>query len=139
MTTSHAHTLAYLATPFTLYKPGLDRAAYEAKRIAASLLRSGVIVYSPIAYTFDLAEVGRLDPLDMTIWLPLEERMCAACDVLIVAQLAGWGESAGVNRECERFERWGRPIYDLNPDTLAMISRRNGEPVSLKRAGSIPA
>jgi len=126
-------TLAYLATPFTLYKPGLERAAYEAKRIAAALLKSGVIVYSPIAYTFDLAETGGLDHLDLTIWLPLEERMCAACDVLIVGRMDGWAQSAGVNRESERFEIAGKPIYDLNPDTLVMISRRNGEPYSFAK------
>lgn len=122
------HTLAYLATPFTFYRHGLEAAAYEAKRIAAHLLRSGILVYSPIAYTYDIAEVGGLDHLDLSIWVPLEERMCAACDVLIVARLEGWAESAGVNRESERFERAGKHIFDLNPRTFLMISRRNGEP-----------
>lgn len=121
------HTLAYLATPFTLYRHGHERAARDAAILAARLLSAGLLVYSPIAYCFSLARAYKLNPLDLNLWLPIEERMCAACDVLIVAHLNGWDESAGIAREVGRFERARKPIYDLAPDTLAMTRRLMAE------------
>src|SRR5262245_36645977 len=118
-------TLAYLATPYTKYALGLDAAHAAAERLAALLLRTSIVVYSPITYTHPIARARRLDPLDLALWLPLEERMCAACDVLLVAHLAGWRESDGIAREVERFADAGKPIYDLDPATLRMTRRRD--------------
>jgi hypothetical protein len=72
--------------------------------------------------------------LDLSLWLPIEERMCAACDVLIVAHLDGWAESDGVDREVSRFVAALKPIYDLDPPSMTMARRpdamRTGEVVS---------
>ena len=116
--------LAYLATPFTLYEPGLEQAAHEATTLAGKLLRAGLVVYSPIAYTWHIAETSGLDHLDLSIWMPLEERMCAACDVLIVGKLSGWIRSQGIRREVIRFEQARKPIWEVDPISLAMVRRR---------------
>ena len=116
--------LAYLATPFTLYEAGLEQAATDAAELAGHLFRAGIAVYAPIAYTWRIAETAGLDHLDLSIWLPLEERMCAACDVLIVAKLPGWFESAGIRREVARFEQARKPIWEIDPVTLGMVQRR---------------
>ena len=121
---SARHSLAYLATPFMLYRRGLEQAAADATAIAWKLIRSGLLVYSPIAYTFHIAKSTGLNHLDMTIWMPLEERMCAACDVLIVAKLEGWFESLGIRREVIRFEQARKPIYEYDPVTQSMLRRR---------------
>ncbi len=121
------HTLAYLATPFTKYPLGTDAAIIDAIRVAGNLLAAGITVYSPIAYCSVLARQHGFDMMELDLWLPIEERMCRACDVLIVAQLDGWDASDGIAREVKRFERWGRRIYDLTPATLD-IKRR--EPVA---------
>ncbi len=118
------HTLAYLATPFTKYALGHTRAIVDATRIAADLYASGIIVYSPIAYCAALAASSGLPMEDYRFWLPIEDRMCGACDALIVAQLDGWQESEGIAREVARFERWGKSIYDLDPTSMRMARRQ---------------
>lgn len=115
------HSLAYLASPYSLYPHGLQAAFEEASRISAKLLIAGVKNYSPIAHTHGLAIYGNLDPMDARIWFPLNDTMMAICDVLIVARMPGWSESVGVAREIEHFRDRRRPIYGLDPATLAMV------------------
>lgn len=118
-----AGALCYLATPYSLYPGGPHRAFEDASRLAAKLLRAGVKVYSPIAHTHPLAIYGDIDPLDHAIWMPFDEAMMTAAHVLIVAELPSWDESKGVAHEIAFFERAGKPIYHLNPETLTMRRR----------------
>jgi hypothetical protein len=116
--------LAYLATPYTKYPLGIERAFIDAAALAAQLMRACVKVYSPIAHTHPLAVHGHIDPLDHAIWLPFDEAMMAAADVLIVARMEGWRESKGIAHEVEFFERAGKPIFDLDPGSLILMRRR---------------
>lgn len=116
--------LCYLATPYSKYKGGDIVTAFQhAAALAAKLLRSGVKVYSPIAHTHPLAIFGNLDPLDHSIWLPFDEAMMEACGVLLVAHMDGWEESKGIAHEIEFFASRGKPIFDLNPETMTMAKR----------------
>lgn len=117
--------LAYLATPYSKYMDGnLELAFRDAAALAAKLMLAGVKVYSPIAHTHPLAIYGDVDPLDRDIWLPFDEAMMSAADVLIVAHMKGWQASRGIAHEIEFFERAGKPIFDLDPNTLTMSRRR---------------
>lgn len=117
--------LCYLATPYTKYKFGIEQAWIDASKLAAALLEIGIAAYSPIAHCHSLSLHSPLDPLDHETWLPLDMEMMKRCDVLIVAQLPGWEESYGVRYEIDHFERAGKPIFDLVPDSLFM-KKRNG-------------
>jgi hypothetical protein len=68
-----------------------------------------------------------MDVLDLKIWLPFDELMMERCDTLIVAQMCGWGESSGIAHEIKVFERARKPIFDLDPLTLKMAKRQNGD------------
>lgn len=117
--------LCYLATPYSKYMGGdLVLAFEDASRLAAELLATGVRVYSPIAHTHPLAVHGHLDPLDHSIWLPFDEAMMDAADCLIVAHMDGWRDSYGIKHEVEFFEHAGKPIYDLDPASIAAPSLR---------------
>jgi hypothetical protein len=116
--------LAYLATPYTKYSAGIEQAFIDAAKLAARLLRSGLTVYSPITHTHPLAIHGGIDPLDYEIWMPFDKAMMEACGTLIVAHMQGWETSKGVAIEVDFFKRARRPIFDLDPDTLAMTKRR---------------
>lgn len=115
--------LAYLATPYTRYPAGIERAFTDAAKLAARLLHAGVKVYSPIAHTHPLAVYGDLDPLDHSIWLPFDEAMMAKADVLIVARMEGWAASKGIAHEIQYFADRHKPIFDLDPVTLTMTRR----------------
>lgn len=117
---SDGQGLAYLATPYTKYVSGIDKAFEDAARLAGVLLVAGVRVYSPIVHCHPIAIASGLDPHDHSIWLPFNELMLSLSRVLIVGQLPGWVESDGVTHEIKTFMRTRRPIFDLDPATFVM-------------------
>lgn len=117
--------LAYLATPYSKYPGGIQKAFEDASRLAARLMRDGVKCYSPIAHTHPIALYGNVDPFDHSIWLPFDEAMMDVCNTLIVAKMDGWQESKGIAHEIAFFERFGKPIFHLDPDTLTMRQVHN--------------
>lgn len=125
-TTTGPVGLAYLATPYSKYPGGIEAAWVDACALAARLLVAGLGVYSPIAHTHPLAIHGGLDPLDHDIWLPFDEAMMAKADELIVAHMATWETSRGIAHEVAVFEAAGKPVYDLDPDSLTMRRREAG-------------
>lgn len=116
-------SLVYLATPYSQYKAGHTQAFCDAAKLVARLLPV-MRVFSPIVHSHPVAFFGRLDAMDMQIWTPLNQEMAAAADVLVVAHLDGWEESAGIAEEVGWFEQAGKPIYDLAPATLMMKLRK---------------
>lgn len=117
-------SLAYLATPYTNYIDGIEIAFRDASRIAASLLLSGVEVYSPIAHCHPLAIYGDIDALDRDFWLRYQESMMQRCDVLIVAKMKGWEQSLGIQHEINFFVDRKRTVFMLNTNSMNM--RRMG-------------
>ena len=115
--------LSYLATPYSAFPGGIEVGFRAACELTARLLQSGVHCYSPIAHTHPVALHGRLDPLDLEVWLPFDEVMLWRCDMLIVAHLPTWDTSKGVAHEIAFFVRADKPIFDLDVDTLTMIAR----------------
>jgi len=116
-------TLAYLATPYTRYIDGPEEAFRCACVLAARLIRSGVNVYSPIAHTHPIAVHGGIDPLDQQFWYEFDATILKRCDTLIVAQMEGWEQSTGIALEVDEFNKQGKPIFDLDPETLSMVRR----------------
>lgn len=116
--------IAYLATPYTNFPGGIEPAFIAAAKLVAALLKTGVKVYSPIAHTHPVAIYGDIDPLDHAIWIPFDQGMMDVCGSLIVAQLPTWERSRGVAMEIDYFRNAGKPIFDLNPETLFMVRRR---------------
>jgi hypothetical protein len=106
----------YLATPYSKYHAGIETAFVLAAQTAASLVRAGIPVYSPIAHTHPIAVHGQIDPLDHGIWLPADEPFMRAACGLIVLCAQGWKESRGIAHEIEQFA--GRPIVYMDPGTI---------------------
>lgn len=117
------HRLVYLATPYSKYPGGISVAAREACAVAGSLIRRGVRVYSPIAHTHYIAIYGRLDPHDHAIWIPFDEAMMDVCDAMVIAKMEGWDKSKGIAIEIDIFKKAGKPIYEMEVETLQVIPR----------------
>lgn len=107
--------LYYLATPYSKYEGGIEKAYIDACRVTADLIRRCEKAYSPIAHTHGIAVHGNLDPLDHDIWLNFDEAMMERCDAIMVARLPGWEESRGVQYEIKRFAEMGKPILFFTP------------------------
>jgi hypothetical protein len=118
-----AHPLAYLATPYSLHPHGTVAAWQAACRLAGQLIRAGTNVYSPIAYLHAVGRYSGIDPLDHEFWMRIDRAMMDRCDVLLVAHMAGWESSKGMAIEIADFERAGKPIFDVDPQTLTMTRR----------------
>jgi nucleoside 2-deoxyribosyltransferase len=116
-------TLAFLASPYSRYADGIGQAFIDAARLAARLIKSGVNVFSPIVHSHPIAYWGNLDAHNQQLWRDLNAAMVDKCDVLIVAHLDGWEQSSGIAHEIECFAAAGKPIFDLDPETLAMVRR----------------
>jgi hypothetical protein len=106
--------LYYLATPYSLYVGGIERAFIDACKVTAALIKAGYSVYSPIAHTHPIASHGGMDPMDHKIWLPFDEAMMVSCDALLVARLPGWEESYGIEYERSFFVKEGKAEYLLD-------------------------
>lgn len=105
-------TFAYLATPYTYYKGGLEKAYHDARMIVAGFAREGHTVFSPIVYWHPVSRVSGLDPTtDQDFWLTLDKPFMEAASELIVVKLPGWEMSKGVCFEIEYFEEAGKPIH----------------------------
>ncbi len=120
--------LAYLATPYRHWPTGINGVYFEAARIAGLLIRTGIKVFSPIAHGHPIAGCASIDPHDMSIWGPLNEKMMSRSDVLIVANLDGWQQSLGVTDEIKFFRLMRKPIFDLDPKTMVMMKRKPVKP-----------
>jgi Domain of unknown function (DUF1937) len=122
-TTPIAGPLCYLASPFTHYPLGYDRAESDVARIAGHLIYAGVRLFCPIAHSSPLVRHGKLDPVDAKLWRAINAPLVAACGVLIVTRLEGWDKSDGIAGETLDFEERGAPIFDLCPKSLIMTRR----------------
>ena len=115
-------TLTYLATPYSKYPGGLEAAHRDACLAAASLLRAGVNIYSPIAHTHAIAMIGGFDPTtpeNHAALLAYDEVMLDRCDELIVVMMPGWERSKGIEHEVRYFTLADKPIrYVAWPDIL---------------------
>lgn len=110
--------LVYLATAYSKYPEGIQRAFERASEIAADLLRLGVSVFSPIVHAHPIAVYGKLDPLDHEFWLSFDAAMMAKADAMVVAMMVGWEVSQGIAHEIRFFENAGKPVFYVQPSRL---------------------
>ena len=110
--TRHHHVI-YLACPYSHscaeIREERFRAATEA---AASLVRRGYIVYSPITMThpIDLLLAGDKNTLGSEYWTDFDQAFMDFCSEMIVINLPGWDSSEGIRREVNYFRSKGKPI-----------------------------
>lgn len=112
----------YLASPYTHCDASVRAKRFEAAcRAAAALMRSGRIVFSPIAHGHPICEHGV--PSDWTQWQELDRHMLRHCDELVVLTLDGWRESCGVQAEIDLAIEMDLPVRRLSlEDALALAT-----------------
>lgn len=104
------HGFIYLATPYTRFDGGLGMAFEAAAAVAGDMVRRDLRVYSPIVHSHALCAKAGLDPLDWKFWMDQQVPFLLASDVLVVALLPGYFESAGVTQEIRQAEELGKPV-----------------------------
>ena len=104
--------MIYLASPYSDPDPLVCEQRYgDACRFAASLMRVGRHVFSPIAHSHGIAQHGV--PGDWAYWESLDRRFLGMCDEVAVLMLDGWQESRGVQAEIQIAREMGKPVSFL--------------------------
>lgn len=110
------HGYVYLGSPYSKYEAGHNAAARVVADAAASLMRRGLVIYSPIAHGHAIAAHGL--PLDWAFWKAQCQPLVDAAAGLIVLTMDGWQESVGLQYEIEEFVQAGKPILHVSPRWL---------------------
>jgi hypothetical protein len=114
--------MIYLASPYSAAEPAVRQQRFElACRAAAELIRRGKTVFSPIAHSHAICQLGL--PKEWAFWEKHDLTFLNLCDEVVVLQLDGWQESIGVQAEIEAARRWGKPVTYLGVQGIA--SRRD--------------
>jgi hypothetical protein len=119
-TTASARNVIYLACPYTDPDPAIRKARFEAATaVAAELIRSGHIVYSPITMThpIDMVLAGASNTLGSDYWVAFDEAFMEMCSEMVVIRLDGWQRSNGIRREISYFTDHKKPIRYRDPPT----------------------
>jgi hypothetical protein len=107
--------MIYLSSPYT--DPELEIRAWRfcaACQAAAHLMRSGHLVFSPVAHTHPISLFGL--PTEWAFWERQDRALLERCDQLVVLMLDGWRESVGVQAEIQIANELGIPTTYWNPD-----------------------
>ena len=106
--------MIYLASPYTHPDPVVREQRFKAVcRMAAELMRRGVILYSPIAHSHPISEFGL--PTEWEYWETADREHLNHCDELVVLMLEGWRESRGVQAEIRIAQELDKPVRYLDP------------------------
>jgi hypothetical protein len=88
----------YLACPYTHEHDFIQHRRYEqVTQVAATLMREGQCIYSPITSMHYLSR--HMTDVPHRFWLDHDLAILARCDKMIVLQLEGWEQSEGLKAE----------------------------------------
>lgn len=102
--------MIYLASPYTHTDPAVQQQRFEeAARAAATILREGRLVFSPIVHGHPIASHGEF-PGNWEAWEAMALWHIKRCDKLVVLKLPGWSESRGIKAEVDIAARHHKPV-----------------------------
>lgn len=111
--------LAYLSTPYTLYRKGIDESYSDTVRITAALMDLNVNVFSPIVHFHPCAAwLNAGEPRDHAYWMDKCKPFLMACSALVVPTLEGFLSSKGVLEEMEYYRFADKPVFLLDVEGL---------------------
>lgn len=115
-------SFAYIATPYSKFDGGIERAWTEACKVTAQFVRRGISVYSTIAHSHPVATIGGIDPLDHELWISMDKAMMEAASELYVIHMPGWKESKGITIEIAEFKRAQKPVTHFSWPMLSELA-----------------
>jgi len=115
----HSSYIIYIACPYSHPdKEVRDYRVRKATEAAATYVKAGQIVYSPLNHTHGIASFIDDDRLtqDFNFWVMYFDRaFMTVCSELVVVMASGWTKSRGVRYEIQYFKSRGLPITYLEP------------------------
>jgi len=106
--------LIYLASPYSHPDKQVREQRFQAAcQQAATMMKAGELVFSPIAHTHPIAAFGL--PGDWAFWQRYDRMMLSRCDELAVLPLDGWQKSIGVQAEIAIAKTLKLPVRFIMP------------------------
>lgn len=110
--------MIYFGTPYSHPNPAVVNERVHLTLVAtASLIRKGLIIYSPIAHCHDLALRFSL-PTDAAFWEKINEDFLRSSNAFYALCIDGWRESIGLTREFKLARELKLPIGYVLMDHL---------------------
>lgn len=109
--------LWYLASPYTDYPGGIDKAAADVTKVAGALMSRGLIVFAPIVHGHAVDSTCKLGK-GHSFWMRQCKQPFLRSHGLIVAQLPGWKESRGIDMEVGWAAEHDMPLFMLDCDDI---------------------
>jgi hypothetical protein len=107
--------MTYLASPYSHPDPAIRDARFQAAcRAAATLMRAGHHVFSPIAHSHPIAAYGL--PTEWAFWEAQMRYHLETSAQVVVLTLDGWRESVGIAAEVRIASELGEPVRYLSPE-----------------------
>lgn len=110
--------LSYLASPYSHADPAVrEHRFHEACRIAATLMKRGKRVFSPIAHSHAVEQHfsdGKIE--GQGFWLEQDFAVLRHAAELLVLRLDGWERSKGIAAEVEFAGLCGIPVYYMDAE-----------------------
>lgn len=97
----------YLATPYTKYEGGLDKAYEDASKMVAFLLDAGHFIFCPITHFHTPAKYTMKSTEE---WYNLSIQFLKLARGLIVCKMDNWKNSIGIAKEIDEAGRLALPI-----------------------------
>lgn len=89
--------MIYLASPYSKYPGGKEKAFKLVVAKAAELMLEGYEVFCPIAHTHPIQNI--IGDMDADWWIRQDFAVLQHCDELVIYTMPGWSESYGVGKE----------------------------------------
>lgn len=106
----------YLASPYSHKDPEVRQARYDKNVWAAGELTGlGLMIFSPIVHNHPIKETGK-PPSAFIYWMTFDLSILRNCAGLLVMDLEGVDESAGVGVEISLAKALDIPIWHLDED-----------------------
>jgi len=100
----------YIASPYSHPAFSIREQRFEAvSEYTASMVKEGIVAYSPIAHSHPLAETYGIRG-DFAFWAHQNYGMLCKASELRVLKLPGWESSEGVEAEIEFAHQCGIPV-----------------------------
>ena len=116
----HDSSMVYLAAPYThddreIVEARVSETAYIAGEILA-LTKKPIFAPTVMGHAIEkvIAEKGHTISYDA--WVEIGLAALKKCDLMLIALISGWEESAGVEREVSYAITWGIPIKCVEMD-----------------------
>jgi Domain of unknown function (DUF1937) len=104
-----------------------------ATRAAATLVKKGYVVYSPITMTHPMDKLlaTSTNTLGSDFWVKFDEAFMSACSSMCVLTLDGWEDSSGIRREIEFFSNQNKAVVFVDDADVVPENTKTEKPIKI--------